>query len=89
MARKTLPPHLRKSGRGTGGRNWDRDLAICAERKTTGATYAALGKKYGLSHEMIRCIINTGERNEREGRTRWMSVAERREERRKSGDWPF
>jgi hypothetical protein len=86
MARKSLPAHLRKSGPGTGGRNWDRDLAICAEKKETGATNVALGKKYGLSREMIRCIINTGARNERAGRTRWMSVAERRAEIRKDRD---
>lgn len=78
MAHKSLAAHLRKSGPGTGGRNWDRDLAICAEKKATDATNVALGKKYGLSAEMIRHIINTGGHNEREGRTRWMSAPERR-----------
>ncbi len=80
MARKSLPPHLRKSGPGTGGRNWDRDLTICAEKKATGATNVALGKKYGLSRETIRHIINAGKWNERLGRTRWMSAPERRAE---------
>lgn len=83
MPRKALSSHVRKSGPGTGGRNWDRDLAICAEKKATGATNIALGKKWGLSREAIRTIINTGTRNERDGRTRWMSVAERRAEIRK------
>ena len=86
MARKSLPAHLRKSGPGTGGRNWDRDLGICAEKKETGATNVALGKNYSLSPEMTRCIIDTGARNERAGRTRWMSVAERRAEVRKERD---
>jgi hypothetical protein len=80
MARKFLPAHLRRSGPGTGGRNWNRDLAICAEKKETGATNVALGKKYDLSAEMVRQIINTGARNARDGRNRWMSVAERRAE---------
>jgi hypothetical protein len=83
MARKSLPAHLRKSGPGTGGRNWDRDLMICVEKEETGATNIALGKKYRLSREMIRRIIDDGKRNERDGRTRWMSVAERRTEIRK------
>jgi hypothetical protein len=78
MSRKSIPVELRKSGPGTGGRNWDRDLAICAEKKESGATNVALGKKYGLSAEMIRHIINTGARNEREGYTHWMSAPERR-----------
>jgi hypothetical protein len=86
MARKSLPAHLRKSGPGTGGRNWDRDLAICTEKKATGATNVALGKKYGLSAEMIRHIINTGDRNARDGRNRWMSVAEHRAEMREERD---
>jgi len=89
MPIQTLPAQIRKSGPGTGGRNWDRDRAICAEKKATGTTNVALGKKYGLSREMIRHIINTGRRNERDGITRWMSTQERREARRKSGDWPF
>jgi hypothetical protein len=78
MARTSLPIHLRKSGPGTGGRNWDRDLAICADEKETGATNVALGKKYGLSRETIRQIIDSGGRNAAAGRTRWMSAAERR-----------
>jgi hypothetical protein len=80
MPRKTLPAHLRKSGPGTGGRNWDRDLEICAVKKATGATNTALGKKYNLSRESIRHIIWIGERNAAAGRTRWMSTAERRAE---------
>jgi hypothetical protein len=88
MARKSLPADLRKSGPGTGGRNWDRDLAICADKKETGATNTALGKKYGLSREMIRHIIIAGARNERTGRTRWMSASERRAEARKERGLP-
>jgi hypothetical protein len=78
MLRKTLPAHLRKSGPGTGGRNWDRDLEICAVKKATGATNTALAKTYNLSRESIRHIIATGERNAAAGRTRWMSTPERR-----------
>jgi hypothetical protein len=78
VARKSLPAHLRKSGPGTGGRNWVRDLKICKLKKATGATNTALGKQYNLSRETIRHIIATGERNTAAGRTRWMSTLERR-----------
>jgi hypothetical protein len=88
MSRKSLPASLRKTGPGTGGRNWNRDLAICADKKATGATNVALGKKYGLSAESIRCIINAGERNKRAGRTRWMSARERREQAVRDGIMP-
>ena len=78
--RESIPAHLRRSGPGTGGRNWDRDLAICAEKIATGATNVELGKKWGLSRETIRIILITAERNRHAGRTRWMSTTERRAE---------
>lgn len=80
MPRKTLSAHLRKTGPGTGGRNWERDKQICAEKKETGMTNEALAKRFALSHERIRQILDQGERDDKAGRTRWMSTAERRAE---------
>jgi transposase len=79
MARKTLPAHLRKSGPGTGGRNVERDKQISA-LKATGLSNEAVGKQFGLSRERVRLVLDNAKRDARAGRTRWMSVAERREE---------
>ena len=78
MARKTLPAHLRKSGPGTGGRNVERDKQISAP-KATGLSNEAVGKQFGLSRERVRLVLDNAKRDARAG-TRWMSVAERREE---------
>ena len=78
MSRKSIPVHLRKSGPGTGGRNWDRDKEICALKAATGMSNEAIGKMYKLSRETIRHVLNQGKRDAAAGRTRWMSVAERR-----------
>lgn len=83
MTHKSLPSHLRKSGPGTGGRNWERDKEICALKAATGMSNTAIGKKYNLSRETVRHVLAAGERYRRSGQTRWMSVAERREERAK------
>lgn len=80
MSRKSILVHLRKSGPGTGGRNWDRDQEICALKAATGMSNEAIGKKYKLSRETIRGILLAGERYERRGQTRWMSAHERRAE---------
>jgi len=60
MARRSFAHISRKSGPGTGGPKLGSDLAICADKKETGATEYCAGEKYGLSREMIRHIINTG-----------------------------
>jgi transposase len=80
MSRKSIPVHLRKSGPGTGGRNWDRDKEICALKAATGMSNDAIGKKFNVSRETIRHVLNQAERDAAAGRTRWMSVAERRAE---------
>lgn len=80
MSRKPNPVHLRKSGPGTGGRNWERDKEICAVKATTGMSNEAIGKKYNVSRETIRHVLDQGRLNAAYGRTRWMSVAERRAE---------
>ena len=80
MSRKSIPVHLRKSGPGTGGRNWGRDKEICALKASTGMSNDEIGKRYKLSRESIRLIVRRGERDKRLGRTRWMSAAERRVE---------
>lgn len=80
MARKSLPPHLRKFGPGTGGRNWDRDKEICALKKSTGMSHEAIAKKYGISRGRVGQIVAQGERDKRAGRTRWMSAPERHAE---------
>lgn len=53
MSRKPIPVHLRKSGPGSGGRNWDRDKEILALKAATGMSNQAIGKKYKLSRERI------------------------------------
>jgi len=80
MSRKSIPVHLRKSGPGTGGRNWDRDKEICALKAATGMSNEAIGKKYNVSRETIRHVLDQGKRNAAAGRARWMSAAERRAE---------
>jgi hypothetical protein len=80
MSRKPITIHLRKSGPGTGGRNWDRDKEICALKAATGMSNDKIGKRYKLSRERIRLILTQGERDKRAGRTYWMSAAERRTE---------
>jgi hypothetical protein len=79
MPRKSIPAHLRKSGPGTGGHNWDRDKEICA-LKATGMSNDAIGKKYKISGERVRQLLLQAEFDKRAGRTRWMSAAERRAE---------
>jgi transposase len=78
MTRKSIPVHLRKSGPGTGGRNWDRDKEICALKAATGMSNEAIGKRYNVSRETIRGVLRAGERYKRTGQTRWMSTPERR-----------
>src|ERR1700761_6591772 len=78
MSRKSIPVHLRKSGPGKGGRNWERDKEICALKAATGMSNDDIGKKYNVSRETIRHVLNEGKRNAAAGHTRWMSVAERR-----------
>jgi transposase len=80
MTRKSIPVHLRKSGPGTGGRNWDRDQEISALKASTGMSNDEIGKRYKLSRESIRLIVSRVERDKRLDRTRWMSAAERRAE---------
>lgn len=80
MARKSLPAHLRKSGPGTGGRNWDRDAEICAFKASSNMSNDEIAKKYKMSRERVRQILWTGERNAKQSITRWMSAAERRAE---------
>jgi transposase len=80
MSRKSIPVHLRKSGPGTGGRNWNRDKEICALKAATGMSNDAIGKKFNLSRETIRLVLNQAKRDAAAGRTHWMSVAERRAE---------
>jgi DNA-binding CsgD family transcriptional regulator len=79
MSRKSTPVHLRKSGPGTGGRNWERDKEICA-LKATGLSNEAVGKRFNLSRETVRHVLAKAARDAAAGRTRWMSVAERRAE---------
>ncbi len=79
MARKTLPAHLRKSGPGTGGRNVERNKKICA-LKATGLSNEAVGKQFNLSRETVRYVLDQAKRDAAAGRTRWMSLAERRAE---------
>jgi hypothetical protein len=86
MSRKSLPTDLRKSGPGTGGRNWDRDAEICALKARSNMSNDEIGKKYKMSRERVRQILSTGERNAKRGITRWMSTAERRAEFRKERD---
>jgi hypothetical protein len=86
MSSKSLPAHLRKTGPGTGGRNWDRDAEICALKARTNMDNKAIGKKYNMSGERVRQILMTGERNAKQGITRWMSTEERRAEFRKERD---
>ena len=78
MSRRSLPVRLRKTGPGTGGRNWDRDLAICALKARTNMSNEEIGKKYKMSAERVRQIPGKGELNAKEGITRWMSAPERR-----------
>ena len=54
---------------GTGGR-----------KKETEMSNEALGKRFGLCAERVSQILRQNERDERAGRTRWMSTAERRAE---------
>jgi hypothetical protein len=82
----SIPAHLRKSGPGTGGRNWDRDAEICALKARTNLSNDEVGKKYKVSRERVRQILSTGERNAKRGITRWMSTPERRAEFRKERD---
>jgi hypothetical protein len=79
MARKALPVHLRKSGPGTGGRNWERDKKICT-LKAPGLSNEAIGEQFNLSGERVRLVLNAAKRDAAAGRTHWMSVAERRAE---------
>jgi DNA-directed RNA polymerase sigma subunit (sigma70/sigma32) len=65
MARKTLPAHLRKSGPGTGGRNVERDKKICALKTTTGLSNEAVGKRFGLSRERVRHVLDAADRKAR------------------------
>jgi transposase len=83
MSRKSIPVHLRKSGPGTGGRNWDRDKEICALKAATGMSNDDIGKKYNVSRETIRHVLDQAKRDAAAGRTRWMSVAKKRAERAK------
>ncbi len=80
MSRKSIPVHLRKSGPGTGGRNWQRDKEICALKAATGMSSEAIGKKYKMSRERVRQVLRQREFDKLAGRTRWMSTAERRAE---------
>jgi hypothetical protein len=80
MSRKPIPGHLRKSGPGTGGRNWDRDKEICALKAATSMSNDAMGKKLNVSRETIRHVLDRGKRDAAAGRTGWMSIAERRAE---------
>ena len=75
---KSLPAHLRKSGPGTGGKNWDRDLAIRALEASTDLSNEEIGTKYKMPAERVRQILWTGEHNAKRGITRWMSAPERR-----------
>jgi hypothetical protein len=86
MSSKSLPASLRKSGPGTGGRNWDRDAEICALKARTNLNNDEIGKKYKMSRERVRQILSTGERNAKRGITRWMSTPERRAAFRKERD---
>jgi hypothetical protein len=88
MARKSLPANRRKSGPGTGGRNWDRDAEICALKARTKMSNDEIGKKYKMSRERVRQILSTGERNAKQGITRWMSTTERREKAVREGVMP-
>jgi hypothetical protein len=65
MARKTLPAHLRKSGPGTGGRNVERDKKICALKATTGFSNETVGKRFGLSRETVRHVLDDADRKAR------------------------
>jgi hypothetical protein len=78
MPPKSTPVHLRKSGPGTGGRNVERDMKICA-RRAGGALLETIGKEFNLSRERVRQVIWAAERDAATGRTRWMSARERRE----------
>jgi hypothetical protein len=86
MARKSLPADLRKTGPGTGGRNWDRDAEICTLKARTSMSNDEIGKKYKMSRERVRQILSTGEHNAKQGIARWMSAPERRAEFRKERD---
>jgi Sigma-70, region 4 len=88
MSRKSLPTHLRKSGPGTGGRNWDRDAEICALKARTKLSNDEIGKRYKMSRERVRQILSTGERNAKQDITRWMSTTERREKAVRNGIMP-
>jgi|HubBroStandDraft_6_1064221.scaffolds.fasta_scaffold97183_2 Sigma-70, region 4 len=88
MARKSLPAKLCKSGPGTGGRNWNRDAEIFALKARTNMSNEEIGKKYKMSRERVRQILSTGERNVKQGITRWMSARERREKAVRDGIMP-
>jgi hypothetical protein len=70
MARKSLPPHLRKSGPGTAGRNAERDAKICA-LAADGMKYSQIAKQFpSITAERIRQIVfhaNFRARMKREG----------------------
>jgi DNA-binding CsgD family transcriptional regulator len=86
VARKTLPAHLRKSGPGTGGRNFERDKEICALKASSNLSNEEIGEQFNLSRERVRHVLEAGKRDATLGRTRWMSTAERRAEARERLD---